>query len=77
VGRWRIDNKVVVANDTVSFYATDPSQQAALMQNLTNFSTELPRDVTQATNALGNLGTRIARASKLPAVKPSQVTQEP
>jgi hypothetical protein len=66
MGRWRIDNNVVAANDTVSFYATDPSQQPALMRNLANFSAELPHDVVQETSALGNLGPRFTHVPPEP-----------
>ena len=47
VGQWRIADNVVAGEDTVSFYAVIPAMGDDLMNNLRQFATALPTDVTQ------------------------------
>ena len=48
VGQWTIRNNVVVAGDTVSFYAVNASEVSHLSQCLREFSVRLPQDVIQS-----------------------------
>ncbi len=48
VGQWRILNNVVCGDDTVSFYAVDPSETDNLINNLKAFSHCLPQNVIQS-----------------------------
>lgn len=48
VGQWRNLDCVVCGNDTVSFYAADPSEAEPLKRNLKAFSARLPRYVVQS-----------------------------
>jgi hypothetical protein len=57
VGRWTIQNHVITAGDTVSFYALEPSEVSHLNQCLREFSLRLPRDVIQSGNYLEWRGT--------------------
>lgn len=45
VGQWRIPDNVVCVRDTVSFFALDESEVAALARNLRDFVSRLPEDV--------------------------------
>jgi hypothetical protein len=47
VGQWTIQDNVITAGDTVSFYAVDPAEVSHLSQCLREFSVRLPRDVIQ------------------------------
>jgi hypothetical protein len=47
VGRWTIPNNVNVGEDTVSFYALDPSEARYLGESLSDFSSQLPPEVIQ------------------------------
>lgn len=47
VGEWKIKNNKVCADDVVSIYATNPEEEQKLIQNLKNYSTQLPPDVEQ------------------------------
>jgi hypothetical protein len=46
IAEWKIKNNVVCGGDTVSFYAIDASETKNLLENLKNFSTYLPKDVS-------------------------------
>lgn len=48
VGQWRIENNVVCGDDTVSFFALDPSLEGSLIANLKQFSPRLPKTVKQS-----------------------------
>lgn len=48
VGEWTITNNVVCGGVTVSFYAVKPDEKDKLLQNLRNFSKQLPIDVIQS-----------------------------
>jgi hypothetical protein len=48
VGEWKISNNVICGDDTVSFYAVDPSEADNLINNLRVFSSLLPKDVVQS-----------------------------
>ncbi|MCJ7579664.1 MAG: hypothetical protein MUP98_03910 [Candidatus Aminicenantes bacterium] len=47
VGEWTIRENVICGGDTVSFYAVDPIEKESLINNLKEFSKELPKDVFQ------------------------------
>ncbi len=47
VGRWTIPNNVNVGEDTVSFYAVNPSEAQYLAHSLGDFSSQLPPEVIQ------------------------------
>lgn len=47
VGRWTIQNNVIVGGETVSFYAVNPAEAPRLSESLTDFSSRLPADVIQ------------------------------
>jgi hypothetical protein len=47
VGQWTIENLSVVADDTISFYAIDPDEQARLARHLQTFAAQLPATVMQ------------------------------
>ncbi len=47
VGRWRIPYNVICGDDTVNFYAVDPSEAPRLRQHLEDFATRLPPQVEQ------------------------------
>ncbi len=47
VGQWTIENLNVVADDTISFYAISPDEEARLARHLQAFSAQLPATVTQ------------------------------
>lgn len=53
VGQWRTLDCLVCGNDTVSFYAVEPTETLALKRNLRAFSTRLPPRVAQAGDYLG------------------------
>ncbi|MDP8242682.1 MAG: hypothetical protein P9L94_01265 [Candidatus Hinthialibacter antarcticus] len=46
VGEWTVDQKVSVAEPTVSFYAISPREAERLQKNLMDFTTQLPEGVT-------------------------------
>lgn len=47
VGEWKIQNNVVTAGDTVSFYAITFEEENKLTKNLKLFSLEMPKDIIQ------------------------------
>jgi hypothetical protein len=47
VGRWRIPNNVVCRDDTVTFYAVQPSETEYLIESLREFGPRLPAGVGQ------------------------------
>jgi hypothetical protein len=47
-GEWKIQNNVICASDTISFWAVDPSRRPELVENLSAFAAELPRGVMQS-----------------------------
>ncbi len=47
VGRWTIQNNLIVGSSTVSFYAVNPAEAAYLSESLEDFSPQLPFDVIQ------------------------------
>jgi hypothetical protein len=47
VGRWTIQDNVIVGGETVSFYAVDPAETARLRESLIAFASQLPADVIQ------------------------------
>ena len=47
MGRWRIPYNVICGDDTVNFYAVDPSEAPRLRQHLEDFATRLPPQVEQ------------------------------
>ncbi len=47
VAKWRIPNSLVTGEDTVNFYAVDPSEAPRLRQHLEAFSARLPPQVQQ------------------------------
>ena len=47
-GEWRIENNVICASDTVSFWAVEPSRESVLLESLRTFAPELPREVLQS-----------------------------
>jgi hypothetical protein len=47
-GRWRIPSNIVCRDDTVSFYAVDPAETEHLIQSLRDFTSHLPKGVTQS-----------------------------
>jgi hypothetical protein len=47
VGRWKIPDNIVCRDDTVSFYAVDPTETEHLIQSLRAFASHLPHDVAQ------------------------------
>jgi hypothetical protein len=47
VGQWTIRNNVIAGSETVSIYATDASEKDRLVENLRDFSPQLPRGVVQ------------------------------
>jgi hypothetical protein len=53
VGSWRVPEKVVVADRTVSFFATRPQEAAALSRALAAFAPRLPPDVSSRLADLG------------------------
>ena len=48
VGQWKIPNNVTCGDDTVSFYALDPSEEDSLIANLGHFASQLPENVRQS-----------------------------
>jgi hypothetical protein len=48
VGRWRLFDKYVCTEDTVSFYAVDSSEEMALAAHLRQFASWLPPEVEQS-----------------------------
>jgi hypothetical protein len=56
IEQWKIPNNIVAADDTVSFYAVDPSEIFTLRKNLAAFSTRLPQAVVQT--AMGGRSSR-------------------
>jgi hypothetical protein len=48
VGCWRVHDKYVCAEDTVSFYAVDSSEERALIAHLRQFAPQLPPEVEQS-----------------------------
>ena len=64
VGRWTIQNNVIVGGDTVSFYAVDPTEATHLSESLTDFSPQLPCRCNPAW-AVGRTGHRAGCASSL------------
>lgn len=46
VGQWTIKDNRIVGGDTVTFYAVDTNEAAALAANLQQFTARLPTDVT-------------------------------
>jgi hypothetical protein len=48
VGRWKLFDKYVCAEDTVSFYAVDPSEEQALIAHLRQYAPHLPPEVEQS-----------------------------
>jgi len=55
VGTWKVPEEVVVADRTVSFYATRPAEAALLARALATFAARLPASVTAR---LADAGTR-------------------
>jgi hypothetical protein len=47
VGQWTIPNNVIASSETVSIYAIDASERDRLVENLRDFSSQLPREVVQ------------------------------
>ncbi len=47
VGRWKISNNVVCASNVVAFYAPDETLQPSVIENLQDFSAQLPEEVEQ------------------------------
>lgn len=47
IASWKISRNVISGDDTVSFYAIGASQKPILLENLRNFSGQLPPDVIQ------------------------------
>jgi hypothetical protein len=47
VGRWKIPNNIICRDDTVTFYAVDPSETEHLRQSLRAFAPHLPGGVAQ------------------------------
>ncbi len=45
VGRWRIPENVICGDDTIAFYAVEPSEAESLKRNLKQFRSLLPMDV--------------------------------
>ncbi len=45
VGQWKIPGNIICGDDTVSFYAVDPTEQDHLLQNLREYSKSLPPEV--------------------------------
>ena len=54
VGEWKIPDNVICANDTVSFWAVNPSQRDSLAANLRAFAPELPGGVVQSGDYLAS-----------------------
>jgi len=52
VGAWKIYNNLVCGDNTVSFYAVDPSEEYSLNKNLRAFSSRLPKNVEQVVKKL-------------------------
>jgi hypothetical protein len=48
VGRWRLFDKYVCSEDTLSIYAVDPSEQGALIAHLRQFASRLPPEIEQS-----------------------------
>jgi len=48
VGRWTIPSNVIAGSDTVSFYATDPSEAPHLAGCLRDIAPRLPHEVFQS-----------------------------
>lgn len=48
VGQWKIENNVVCGSDVVSIYAVDEREKESLVENLKEFSGELPSSVQQS-----------------------------
>ena len=48
VGQWTIADNIVCGDDTVSFYAVDPSEEDDLIANLRQFASDLPSAVMQS-----------------------------
>jgi len=48
VGRWRLFDKYVCTEDTVSFYAVNRSEESALISHLREFAPRLPPEVEQS-----------------------------
>lgn len=46
VGKWKIGNNIICGDDTVTFYAVDPSEAEELTVNLRRFSGSLPAGVS-------------------------------
>ena len=51
VGEWTIQNNVVCASKTISFFTVDTSEQDLLTQHLREFSPSLPLDIIQKIGA--------------------------
>lgn len=47
-GAWKIPDNIICAEDTVSFWAVDPTRRAELIENLRAFASELPPEVGQS-----------------------------
>ncbi len=47
VGQWTILDNIACDDDTVSFFAVDPSEEGRLIAHLKQFASELPSDVVQ------------------------------
>jgi len=51
VGEWQLDSWVVVGDPKVAFYAVDPAEQQALIENLKAFAPRLPSNVSMKLTA--------------------------
>lgn len=49
-GEWTVKNNVVLGDDTISFWAVDPSEYNDLIDNLKQFSEKLPTTVKESGN---------------------------
>ncbi|MFX0186776.1 MAG: hypothetical protein ACFE8A_03470 [Candidatus Hodarchaeota archaeon] len=49
-GEWEVKNDVVLGDDTISFWAVDPSEYDDLIENLKDFEDKLPDTVIQSGN---------------------------
>ncbi|MCI0567175.1 MAG: hypothetical protein L0Z52_03165 [Acidobacteria bacterium] len=47
-GEWKIQNNVICASNTISFWAVDPSRKLELLESLNAFAAELPPEVIQS-----------------------------
>jgi len=50
VGEWKLGYNVVCGDDTVSFWAVDPDEVDDLIENLKDFSENLPKTVKESGN---------------------------